>query len=280
MDATCAPSDIRYPTDLNLVNDARELSETIIDQLRKQLADPNPRPRTKPNVCRKRYLEIIKHPKCGTAKRRKALRFLLNAVRRNLSFIRQYQYRTEAIPDSLQTQVGIIQTLHDQQREMLTTRSGRVDNRIVGLQRPHVRPIVRGKAGRETEFGAKLTASMGNGFRENLRYCAEHGIRLSGPKLGRPSKVIDLEALKQQLADSSNRNAIEGKFGQCKRRFGPGRVMARRKDCSETVIAVTIPVANLIRWNPRAARSFAHLFPVIISHRPQPEKQHKFQTAA
>ena len=30
MDATCAPADIKYPTDLNLVNDARELSEAII----------------------------------------------------------------------------------------------------------------------------------------------------------------------------------------------------------------------------------------------------------
>ncbi len=32
------------------------------------------------------------------------------------------------------------------------------------LHQPHVRPIVRGKAGRETEFGAKLTASLENGY--------------------------------------------------------------------------------------------------------------------
>ena len=50
MDATCAPADIKYPTDLNLVNDARELSEAIIDKIREQFADPNPRPRTKPQV--------------------------------------------------------------------------------------------------------------------------------------------------------------------------------------------------------------------------------------
>ena len=156
---------------------------------------------------------------------------------------------------------------------MLDRKSHRIDRRIVSLHQPHVRPIVRGKAGRETEFGAKLTASLENGYtrierlsweayneasdlqsicerykernghypeavladklfrnRENLRYCAEHGIRLSGPKLGRPTKVIDPELLKQQLADNSVRNAIEGKFGQCKRRLGLGRVMARRKD--------------------------------------------------
>ena len=87
--------------------------------------------------------------------------------------------------------------------------------------------------------------------RENLRYCAGHGIRLSGPRLGRPAKILNPEFLKQQLADNSARNAIEGKFGQCKRRFGLGRVMARRRDCSETVIAMTFLAANLIRclWN-------------------------------
>ena len=84
-------ADIKYPTDLNLVNDARELTESIIDQLRKQQANPSSRPRTKSQICRRRYLEIIKHPKCGIAKRRSALRFLLNAVRRNLGFMPLHQ---------------------------------------------------------------------------------------------------------------------------------------------------------------------------------------------
>lgn len=47
MDATCAPADIKYPTDLNLVNEARELTETVIDKLRERCGDRNPRPRTK-----------------------------------------------------------------------------------------------------------------------------------------------------------------------------------------------------------------------------------------
>ena len=77
---------------------------------------------------------------------------------------------------------------------------------------------------------------------------------MSGPKLGRPTKVVDSDILKQQLTDNSARNAIEEKFGQYKRRLGLGRVMARRKDSSETVIAITILTANLIRWEQEAAR--------------------------
>ena len=83
--------------------------------------------------------------------------------------------------------------------------------------------------------------------RENLRYCSEHGIRLSGPRLGRPVKIMNPELLRQQLADNSARNAIEGKFRQCKRWLGLGRVMARRRDCSEIVITMTFLTANLIR---------------------------------
>lgn len=306
MDATCAPADIKYPTDLNLVNDARELTEQLIDQLRKQQANPSPRPRTKSQICRRRYLEIIKHPKCGVVKRRSALRFLLNAVRRNLEFIDVFQHQVDSISESTMGQIRVIRMVHDQQREMLDRKSRRVEHRIVSLHQPHVRPIVRGKAGRETEFGAKLTASLENGYtrierlsweayneasdlkiicerykernghypeailadklfrnRENLRYSAERGIRLSGPKLGRPTKVVDSDILNQQLVDNSARNAIEGKFGQCKRRLGLGRVMARRKDSSETVIAITILTANLIRWEQDVARLFFFVFPAI-----------------
>lgn len=307
MDATCAPADIKYPTDLNLVNDARELTENIIDQLRKQQENPSPRPRTKSQICRRRYLEIIKHPKCGVSKRRNVLRFLLNAVRRNLEFIDVLQHQSDSIDGATFEQIRVIRMVHDQQREMLDQKTHRVEHRIVSLHQPHVRPIVRGKTGRETEFGAKLTASLEDGYtrierlsweayneasdlqticerykernghypeavladklfrnRENLRYCAEREIRLSGPKLGRPTKVVDHDVLKQQLADNSARNAIEGKFGQCKRRLGLGRVMARRKDSSETVIAITILTANLIRWEQEAVRLLIFSFPTIF----------------
>lgn len=303
MDATCAPADIKYPTDLNLVNDAREQTETIIDKLREQCNDKNPRPRTRRKICRKRYLEIIKHPKCSASKRRGAMRFLLNAVHRNLGFIAKLRERCGDIPQAISEQLNTIQTIYDQQRTMLDNHSRRIDDRIVSLHQPHVRPIVRGKAGRETEFGAKLTASLENGYarverlswdaynessdlqticeryrertghypeavladklfrnRENLRYCAEHGIRLSGPRLGRPAKIEDPEILKQQLADNSARNAIEGKFGQCKRRFGLGRVMARRKDCSETAIVMAFIVANLVRWEKDRDRDIKTFF--------------------
>ena len=41
------------------------------------------------------------------------------------------------------------------------------------------------------------------------------------------------------------RNAIEGKFGQAKRRFGLGRIVAKLSDTAESSIAITFLVMNL-----------------------------------
>jgi hypothetical protein len=53
------------------------------------------------------------------------------------------------------------------------------------------------------------------------------------------------EDKKQALEDERIRNAIEGKFGQAKRRFSLNRVMAKLPSTSETAIAITFLVINL-----------------------------------
>ena len=51
-----------------------------------------------------------------------------------------------------------------QQQEMYDADKCRIDDRIVNLSKPHVHPIVRVKAGKKTEFGAKVSISDDNGF--------------------------------------------------------------------------------------------------------------------
>ena len=87
--------------------------------------------------------------------------------------------------------------------------------------------------------------------RENRCYCKDKGIRLSGPPLGRPRQVTEsnkrqLEQAKQmQRQDELDRIAIEGKSGQCKRRFSLDRIMARLAQTSEAVLMVSFIVMNL-----------------------------------
>ena len=58
----------------------------------------------------------------------------------------------------------VIQTFYDQQSEMHKKRTHSVDDRIVSIHQPHVRPIVRGKSNAKVEFGAKIDVSITNGF--------------------------------------------------------------------------------------------------------------------
>jgi hypothetical protein len=68
---------------------------------------------------------------------------------------------------------------------------------------------------------------------------------MSGPPLGRPPKEVSKEKKQEARSEERVRNAIEGKFGQGKRRFSLGRVMAKLPETSETVIAMNFLVMNL-----------------------------------
>jgi IS5 family transposase len=79
---------------------------------------------------------------------------------------------------------------------------------------------------------------------KNIVFCNSKGIRISGPKLGRPKKdeLIDKT---QEYKDSGIRNAVEGKFGEGKTVYGLNRIKAKLKETSETVINLAFWVMNL-----------------------------------
>src|SRR5699024_1819863 len=83
--------------------------------------------------------------------------------------------------------------------------------------------------------------------RENRAYCKEHGIRLSGPRLGRPSKDKQITATQKRTErqDASERNEIEGKFGEGKRRYGLGLISACLQQTSETAISLSLLLMNI-----------------------------------
>jgi flagellar motor protein MotB len=87
MDATCTPADIRYPTDLNLLNTARKKTEQIIDRLHQERPKGTPKPRTYRKIARKAYLKVVKKKSPSTRLIRKAIRKQLGFVRRNLKHI-------------------------------------------------------------------------------------------------------------------------------------------------------------------------------------------------
>ena len=83
--------------------------------------------------------------------------------------------------------------------------------------------------------------------RDNLAYRKERGIRLSGPRLGRPGK--DAESDRElEYRDRCERNIIEGRNGMAKRRFGLDLIMAYREDTALTEAAFQVLCMNLFRF--------------------------------
>ena len=291
LDATCAPADITYPTDVNLLNEARAKLEGIIDTLHRHTGAKK-KPRTYRRVARKRYLSFVKNRKPRKRLIHKAKGQQLRYVRRNLAHIDKQlnEVSPEALSIRQQNQLETIRTLYTQQEEMYTNGTHSVEDRIVSITQPWVRPMVRGKAKSDVEFGAKVSISMIDGYafkdkldwnayseagllipvveaykekhgfypqaviadklyrnRTNLAYCKERGIRLSGPKLGRPSKLTDKNQRQQERQDASTRNSVEGKFGEGKTRYGLDRIMARLQNTSETVVSMIFLCMNISR---------------------------------
>ncbi|KST67517.1 transposase [Mastigocoleus testarum BC008] len=58
----------------------------------------------------------------------------------------------------------VVSEIYRQQLWLYENNLKSIDNRIVSLNQPHIRPIIRGKAGKTVEFGAKLSASYFNGY--------------------------------------------------------------------------------------------------------------------
>lgn len=162
VDATCTPADITYPTDLKLLNEAREKTESCIDKLHAPFAGETPKPRTYREKARKQYLAVAKQKKPGVKKIRKAIGQQLRYLKRNLGHI-DLQLKEPGARARLshyeQRCLEAIGRLHTQQLTMYEARTHSIPDRIVSISQPHVRPIVRGKAGKKVEFGAKVSIS-------------------------------------------------------------------------------------------------------------------------
>lgn len=182
-----------------------------------------------------------------------------------------------------------IKALYDQQKYMFDNKTHHVENRIVSISQPWIRPIVRGKAKAPVEFGAKYDVSIDEKgharlekitfdpynessvlqnavenyrkrtghyparilvdqiyrTRENRAFCKKRGIRMSGPKLGRPDK--DHKTTKEEYQDNTDRIEVERFFSVSKRCYGAGLIMTKLEETTLSSIALSVLVANMFR---------------------------------
>ena len=283
-DATACPQDIAYPTDLDLLSTARKKSEELIDELYNPLLHEK-KPRTYRKVARKRYLKTAQKKNKRRQETRKAIGSQLRFLKRNLNSINRLlnSYSTIPLNPKDYKYLLVITILYQQQKKMYDDKTHSVNDRIVSIHQPHVRPIVRGKTQAKVEFGSKIHVSIVDGisFLDQLSWDAFNEgshmmeyVEKYNQRFGfYPSELLadqiycnraNRAALKEKgirliakpLGRPSavqihvrpgERNPIEGKFGQAKTAYGLNRIKARLMNTSESWIASIILVLNLVK---------------------------------
>lgn len=297
IDATCAPSNIRYPLDYSLLNEARIKLENMIDRFCADYSFKKPRMRRK--EARKNYLSLAKSKKPGIDKIRKTIRKQLGYVKRDLGFLENFMSEGYAPIKKEIALLETIMTLYEQQLYMYENETHSVDDRIVSISQPYLRPIVRGKRRSPVEFGAKFDLSVDEKghsrieylsfdpynestvlqdsierykqrtgrypqrvlvdqiyrTRVNRNYCKSKGIRMSGPKLGRPSKNNEYDkAIEYQ--DNVDRIEVEREFSLSKRCYGLGLLKTKLEETTMSAISLSIFVTNLFKISSRSFWEF------------------------
>ena len=158
LDATCAPQNIAFPQDINLLNEARENLERIIDQVCWEYNEL--KPRTYRRNARKDYLSLAKQRRRSSKAIRKAIKKQLQYVRRDLGYIDAYLSKGKELSPKDAARLAVIRKVYEQQQYMYENNVHSVPERIVSISQPYIRPIVRGKAKTPTEFGTKLDLSV------------------------------------------------------------------------------------------------------------------------
>ncbi|MEL7588299.1 MAG: IS5 family transposase [Prolixibacteraceae bacterium] len=165
-DATVADQEITYPTDLKLLNAARENLERMIDLVYLPCLDGT-KPRDYRRLARKDFLNVAKKKWKTSKEVRRGIKVQLQYVARDMKIIGRLLSkpgRTELVGKRDKKLLSAIGQVYVQQRAMYDNKTHQCQNRIVNLFQPHVRPIVRGKDKNKVEFGAKVNISEVNGF--------------------------------------------------------------------------------------------------------------------
>lgn len=300
-DATACPQNIAYPTDLGLLNEAREKTEELIDTLSKAGLQPK-KPRTYRKIARKEFLKVAQKRKKSKKEIRRAIRMQLGYVARNLKSINLLLdlYTDFPLKAREQKYLMVIHTLYQQQKKMFDEKVHSVEDRIVSIHQPHVRPIVRGKTTAKVEFGSKIHISLVDGytFLDQLSWDAfNEGKQLEGyveqyrKRFGYyPAEVLADQiycsrdnrkllkgmgikllakplgrpaAVKKEHVRPGERNPVEGKFGQAKTAYGLNNIKARLKETSQSWIACIIMVLNLVKLAGAASLCLFDLKPLL-----------------
>lgn len=285
-DATCTPVNIKYPQDTQLLNSARTNLEGDIMVMAHQLQIAPPR--TYKREAHAVWIAFSRKPRRWGKLTRKQIKAQLQYIHRDLRYMDEMIDQGADLTAARAKRLGVIRLLFDQQDYMYRNRTHRVEDRIVSLSQPEIRPIVRGKAKAPVEFGPKIDISIMDGVidierfsfsafnessdlgatldhyfdvhgeypdevlldtlyrtRKNIGMCANLGIRVSGPRLGRKPKHVDAAKRRKDQDAENRRGEIERRFAFVKGTLGLNLVKEKTAETIAVAVDTGVVMANL-----------------------------------
>lgn len=179
-DATCYESRIAYPTPVKLVWQSCNSVYLLYTRLRKQHKLRHSR--CNYDERKKEFLHYQKAKKKTKRAEKKLLKKLLKFLWRLIGLIHELNTKHPVKLSLKETlQIRTILKVYAQQHEKVYGKVDKIKDRIVSLNKPYIRPIVRGKEAKAVEFGAKVNKLQVDGisFIEHFSYDAfNEGTRL------------------------------------------------------------------------------------------------------
>ena len=181
-DATCYESYMRHPTNVKLLWECVDWMHGQMKLTCKFLKIPTPR--TKYLKQRERYFAYSRKRRKSQKERTVLTRSLLHLLNKLIDELDKIEdvYRIYLwFPEKYYTRRDVIRKVLSQQQEIFITGNHSIPNKIVSIAKSYVRPIVRGKEVKSTEFGPKVNMIQFDGinFIEHLSFDAfNEGTRL------------------------------------------------------------------------------------------------------
>ena len=189
-DATCYESFLRFPTDVKLLWECCEWLHALMVKTCKILTKRLPRNKYNDiNKARLAYAKQRKHSAAATRKIRRSLHQLLYKLITQWDNICPESNPTITLSAEQNKRLSTLREVYNQQKDLIQKKA--VEHRIVSIDRPYIRPIIRGKENKRVEFGAKVNNIQIDGDsiyanNANRSFCTEKGITTSfvrkGPK--------------------------------------------------------------------------------------------------
>lgn len=178
-DATCYESSVRYPTDIKLLWETVSWNYNKLQELSKRLKQRMIR--TKMIKWTKRYRKYSKSRNPRKKEKRGLRRALLLLLEKIDAVIQTLENKlSDSLSDRYWQRRGASQQVLAQQKQYFADGIS-PKNRIVSIDKPYLRPIVRGKEKKPVEFGMKAHKVQVDGisFLEHLSFDAfNEGTRL------------------------------------------------------------------------------------------------------